>query len=82
MLLIKELAAACPDTDTFAHRVVEVCTMRLRSILKPDLCHSRIRHIYVFSSEPKPWVMRVMMKPLITSLPPSTRVLFHRKTFI
>jgi hypothetical protein len=29
----------------------------------------------MFSLEPKPWVMHVTTKPLITSLPPSTQVL-------
>jgi hypothetical protein len=81
MLLIKELAAVYPNTNTLARRVVEVCAMRLRSVLNPDLCRSHIRHIYVLSSEPKPWVMRVTTKPLITSLPLSTRVRSHRKTF-
>jgi hypothetical protein len=81
MLLIKELAAVCPNTDTHA-RVIEVCTTWLYSVLKPNLCHSHIRHIYVFSSELKPWVMHVTTKLLITSLPPSTRALCHRKSFI
>jgi hypothetical protein len=81
MLLIKELAAVCPYTDAPARRVIEVCSMWLY-FLKPDLCHSHIRHIYVFSSEPKPWVTRATMTLLITSLSLSTQALSHRNSSI
>jgi hypothetical protein len=66
MLLVKELAAACPNTDILTRRVVEVRTMRLRSVLKTDPCHSHIRYISVLNSERKPWVTRVTTKLLIT----------------
>jgi len=54
MLLIKELAAACPNTDPLARRVVEVCMMQPRLVIDADLCNSRIRHIYACSSESMP----------------------------
>jgi hypothetical protein len=82
MLLIKELAAVCPNTDAPARRVIEVCSMWLYFILKPDLCHSHIRHIYVFSSELKPWVTRATMTLQITSLSLSTQALSHRNSSI
>jgi len=54
MLLIKELAAACPNTDPLGCRVVEVCVMQLRLFIDADLCNLYIRHIYAFSSELMP----------------------------
>jgi hypothetical protein len=69
MLLIKELAAACPNTDLLGCRVVDVSVMRLRSVSNADPFNSRIRHIYAFSSEPMPWMARVTKKLLIISLP-------------
>jgi hypothetical protein len=82
MLLIKELATACPNTDPLARHVVEVSVMPLCSVSNADLYNSHIRHIYVFSSESMPWMARVMMKLRTTSLSLSTRALFHRNTFI
>jgi hypothetical protein len=82
MLLVKELSAACPNVDPLGCRVVEVSIIQARSIIKTDLCNSHIRHIYVFSSELKHWTVRIMTKPLITSLTPPTRALPHRKPFI
>jgi len=82
MLLVEELTAACPDVDPLGCRVVEVSIIRLRSVIKPDLSRLRIRHIYVLSLEPKPWMVRIMTKPLITSLLLSTLVLSHQKVFM
>jgi hypothetical protein len=82
MLLIKELAAACPNADPLGCRVVDVSVMRLRSVSNADLCNSHIRHICAFSSESLPWMARVTMKQPTTSLSLSTRALFHRNTFI
>jgi hypothetical protein len=82
MLLVKELAAACPNADPLGCRVVEVRIMQPCSVIKIDLFHSHIRHIYAFSSEPKPWIVHVTTKPLTTSLPLSTLALSHRKTFM
>jgi len=69
MLLIKELSAACPDTDPLACRVVEVSVMRLRWVVDADLCISHMRHIYAFSSESMRLMARVMTKLLTISLP-------------
>jgi hypothetical protein len=82
VLLIKELAAACPNTDLLGCRVVDVSVMRLRSASNADLCDSHLRHICAFSSESLPWMAHVTMKLLTTSLSLSTRALFHRNTFI
>jgi hypothetical protein len=82
MLLIKELATACPNTDPLACHVVEVSDMQPRLFIDADICNSHIRHIYAFSSESMPWMARVMMKLRTTSLSLSTRALFHRNTFI
>jgi hypothetical protein len=65
-MLIKELAAVCPNTNALARRVVEVCTMHLCSVIKSDPCNSHIRHISVLSSELQPWETRVTTKLLIT----------------
>jgi hypothetical protein len=81
MLLVKELAAASPDTD-LGCRLVEVSVRQLCSVIDTDLCRSHIRHILMFSSEPKPWVTRVSTKPPITSLPPSMLVLPHQNSFM
>jgi hypothetical protein len=82
MLLVEELTAACMNVDPLGCRVVEVSIMQPRSVIKTDLCNSHIRHIYVFSSEPKPWTVRIMTKPLITSPLLSTRVFSHQKAFM
>jgi hypothetical protein len=82
MLLVEELSAACPNVDPLGCRVVEVSIIQPRSVIKTDIRNSHIRHIYVFNSEPKPWTVRIMTKPLITSLLPSTRVFFYRNPFI
>jgi len=82
MLLIKELAAACPNTDILGRRVVEVSVMQPRLVIDADPCNSHVRHIYAFSLESMPWTAHVTTKLLTTSLPLSTRALFHRNTFI
>jgi hypothetical protein len=82
MLLIKELAAACPNTDLLGCHIVDVSVMRLRSVSNADLCDSHLRHICAFSSESLPWMAHVTMKLPTTSLSLSTRALFHRNTFI
>jgi hypothetical protein len=82
MLLVEELSAARPNVDPLGCCVVEVSIIQPRSVIKPDLSRSRIRHIYVFNSEPKLLVIRVTTKPLITSPLLSTRVLSHQKAFI
>jgi hypothetical protein len=79
MLLVKELAAACPNADILACRVVEVSVLRQHLIIDADICNFHIRHIYMFSSELKP---RVTMKLPITSLLLSTPVLSHQHSFI
>jgi hypothetical protein len=81
-LLIKELAAACPNTDLLGCRVVDVSVMQPCLVIDADLCNSHIRHIYAFSSESMPWMARVTMKLPTTSLSLSTRALFHRNTYI
>jgi hypothetical protein len=82
MLLIKELAAACPNTDLLRCRVVDVSVMWLRSVSNADLCGSHLRHICVFSSESMPWMAHVMMKLPTTSLSLSTWAHFHRNIYI
>jgi hypothetical protein len=82
MLLIKELAAACPNTDLLGCRVVEVSVMQPCLVIDADLCNLHIRHIYAFSSESMPWMARVTMKLRSTSLPLSTLPLSHRNIFI
>lgn len=42
MLLVKELADACPNADTRACHVVEASIVRLRSVINTDLCTSGI----------------------------------------
>ncbi|KAG1893131.1 uncharacterized protein F5891DRAFT_1208096 [Suillus fuscotomentosus] len=51
MVLIKDLAAACPNVDPLARRVVKVSVIWPHSVINPDLFNSHNRHIYVFSSE-------------------------------
>jgi hypothetical protein len=82
MLLVNELAAACPNANALGCHVVEVSVMRLRSVINADLCNSYIRHICAFSSESMSLMARVMMKPLTISLPLSIPLLSHRKSFI
>jgi hypothetical protein len=82
MLLVKELAAACPDTDLLGCRVVEVCVMQPRLFIDTDLCNSHLRHIYVCNSELMPWMASVTMKLLTTSLPLLTRVLSHQNLWL
>jgi hypothetical protein len=82
MLLIKELATACPKTDPLARHVVEVSAMQLCSVIDSDLCNSHIRHIYSFSSESMIWTPRVMKKLLSTSLPLLIRVLSHQHLWL
>jgi hypothetical protein len=68
MLLIKELATACPNTDPLARHVVEVSVMRLCLVIDGDLCNLHIRHICAFSSESMIWTPHVTKKLLTTSL--------------
>jgi hypothetical protein len=69
IMLIKELADACPNTDLLGCRVVEVSVMQPRLFRAADLCNSHFRHIYAFSLESMPSTPHVMMKLLTTSLP-------------
>jgi hypothetical protein len=78
MLLIKELAAACPNADILGCCVVEVSVLQRHLVIDPNLCNFHIRHIYMFSSELKP---RITMKLPITSLPLSTPALSHQNSF-
>jgi hypothetical protein len=51
MLLIKELAAACPNINSLWHYVVEVNDMQLSLVIDTYPCNLHIRLIYVFCSE-------------------------------
>jgi hypothetical protein len=82
MLLIEELAAACPNTDLLGYRVVEVSVTQPRLFIDADPCNSHVRHIYAFSSESMPSMARVTTKLLTTSLPLSTPLLSRQNTFI
>jgi hypothetical protein len=82
MLLIKELAAACPNTDLLGCRVVEVSVMQPRLVIVTDLCNSYIRHIYAFSLESMPLTAHVTTKLLTTSLLLSILPLSQRNVFI
>jgi hypothetical protein len=82
MLLIKELATACPNTDPLARLVVEVSVMRLCLVIDGDLCNLHIRHIGAFSSESMIWTPRVTKKLLTTSLLLLTRVLSHQHLWL
>jgi hypothetical protein len=82
MLLVKELAAACPDVNILGYRVVEVSAIRLCSVISADLCNSHIRHTYEFSSELMHLMARVTTKLLTTSQPLSIPQLSLRNSFI
>jgi hypothetical protein len=45
MLLVKELAAACPDADLLGCCVVEVSALRRPLVINADLCNFHIRHL-------------------------------------
>jgi hypothetical protein len=78
MLLVKELAAACPNADPLARHVVEVSVLRLRLIIDADLGNLYMRHIYMLSLELEPLVTRIMTKPPVTSLLLSTPARSHQ----
>jgi hypothetical protein len=50
-LLLKELTNGCPNADTRACHIVAVSIIQPRWVINTDICHSHIRHIYVFNSE-------------------------------
>jgi hypothetical protein len=77
-LLLKELAAGCPNADIRACHIVEVSIMQTRWVINTNLCNSHIRHIYVFNSESKPWMAHITTKPPTISLPLSTAALYHQ----
>jgi len=67
MIRIQELAAACPNADTLACRVVEVSiihSMKPRFVHRLIFWFSHVRPIYVFNWASMPWTMGVTKKRL------------------
>jgi hypothetical protein len=79
-LLLKELTASCPNSDTQACNIMEVSIMHPHLVINVStLTFStlHIRHIYMFNSDSKPWMVCITTKLLTISLPLSIVPIYH-----